>query len=65
MVLVSCDQCHTTYTQGQHAWVVVGHVLTEADAANLDLDDEPPDSLHFCGWQCAATYTGARALVDS
>jgi hypothetical protein len=65
MVLIRCDQCATTMVQGQRDWVVVGHVLADVD---LDLDTDTgdvPQSLHFCGWACAATYTGARALVDS
>jgi hypothetical protein len=65
-ILCRCDQCAATYPQGQHAWIVVGHVLTEADAAQLDDDalDALEPSLHFCTWRCASEYTGARALVD-
>jgi hypothetical protein len=63
VILTRCDQCAGTYRQGERNWVVIGHVLTEANAADLDDDLEP--SLHFCTWHCAATYTTARALVSS
>ena len=63
-ILIRCDQCAKTLTQGQSDWVVIGHVLTETEAADLDPDDLP-QSLHFCTWQCAGIYCGARALVDS
>ncbi len=61
-ILIRCDQCAKTLTQGQSDWVVIGHVLAYAD---VDLDtDDLPQSLHFCTWQCASIYCGARALVD-
>jgi hypothetical protein len=65
VILTQCDQCHATHPQGERDWVVIGYVLTEANADALDEDDWPPAALHFCTWHCAATYTSARALVDS
>lgn len=63
MILTRCDQCAGTYRQGERGWVVIGHVITEADAADLDDDDLEP-SLHFCTWSSAGIYCGARALVE-
>jgi hypothetical protein len=60
MVLTRCDQCSTTYGQGEHDWVIVGYVTTDTTIPDDDL--EP--TMHFCSWACAGTYATARALVD-